>query len=136
MLTFGEETGLTTYAVDPGDMRTPMHQDAFPGEDISDRPTPESVVPHLLALLEQRLPIGPLPRGRDRHGGAGMTTRLDEQPTVTFPDPDDATAPRPGGVARPRPRRGAPAGRPSRATCGTAIFRDLADELAPATWWW
>ena len=54
VLTFGEETGLATYAVDPGDMRTPMQQDAFPGEDISDRPLPQSVVPRLLALLEQR----------------------------------------------------------------------------------
>ena len=54
VLTFGEETGLTTYAVDPGDMRTPMQQDAFPGEDISDRPLPQSVVPRLLALVEQR----------------------------------------------------------------------------------
>ena len=54
VLTFGEETGLATYAVDPGDMRTPMQQDAFPGEDISDRPLPDSVVPRLLALLEQR----------------------------------------------------------------------------------
>jgi hypothetical protein len=35
-----------------------MHQDAFPGEDISDRPLPESVVPHLLALLESRPPSG------------------------------------------------------------------------------
>jgi NAD(P)-dependent dehydrogenase (short-subunit alcohol dehydrogenase family) len=54
VLTFGEETGLATYAVDPGDMRTPMQQDAFPGEDISDRPLPESVVPRLLALFEKR----------------------------------------------------------------------------------
>ena len=54
VLTFGEETGLATYAVDPGDMRTPMQQDAFPGDDISDRPLPQSVVPRLLALLEQR----------------------------------------------------------------------------------
>jgi NAD(P)-dependent dehydrogenase (short-subunit alcohol dehydrogenase family) len=54
VLTFGEETGLATYAVDPGDMRTPMHQDAFPGEDISDRPLPESVVPHLLELVCRR----------------------------------------------------------------------------------
>ena len=54
VLTFGAESGLATYAVDPGDMRTPMHQDAFPGEDISDRPLPETVVPHLLALVEQR----------------------------------------------------------------------------------
>ena len=58
VLTFGAETGLTTYAVDPGDMRTPMHQDAFPGEDISDRPLPETVVPRLLALLERRPPSG------------------------------------------------------------------------------
>ncbi len=54
VLTHGAETGLTTYAVDPGDMRTPMHQDAFPGEDISDRPLPETVVPRLLTLLERR----------------------------------------------------------------------------------
>jgi NAD(P)-dependent dehydrogenase (short-subunit alcohol dehydrogenase family) len=58
VLTFGEETGLATYAVDPGDMRTPMQQDAFPGEDISDRPLPQSVVPRLLALLEQRPECG------------------------------------------------------------------------------
>jgi NAD(P)-dependent dehydrogenase (short-subunit alcohol dehydrogenase family) len=53
-LTYAAETGVTAYAVDPGDMRTAMHQDAFPGEDISDRPLPASVVPHLLALLERR----------------------------------------------------------------------------------
>lgn len=52
VLTIGVENGLRTYAVDPGNMRTPMHQDAFPGEDISDRPLPESVVPHLLALVD------------------------------------------------------------------------------------
>lgn len=39
------------YWVDPGDMRTQMHQDAYPGEDISDRPLPEASVPGLLALL-------------------------------------------------------------------------------------
>jgi len=53
-LTYAAETGVTAYAVDPGDMRTAMHQDAFPGEDISDRPPPETVVPRLLALLEAR----------------------------------------------------------------------------------
>jgi NAD(P)-dependent dehydrogenase (short-subunit alcohol dehydrogenase family) len=53
-LTYAAETGLRAYAVDPGDMRTAMHQDAFPGEDISDRPLPETVVPHLLALVEAR----------------------------------------------------------------------------------
>lgn len=54
-LTFGAENPeIAAYAVDPGDMRTQMHQDAFPGEDISDRPLPETVVPHLLALLATR----------------------------------------------------------------------------------
>ena len=53
-LTFGAETGVAAYAVDPGDMRTQMHQDAFPGEDISDRPLPETVVPNLLRLIAQR----------------------------------------------------------------------------------
>ena len=46
------------WTVDPGDMRTQMHQDAFPGEDISDRPLPESVVPAFLALLDHRPPSG------------------------------------------------------------------------------
>ncbi|MGW0661865.1 SDR family NAD(P)-dependent oxidoreductase [Streptodolium elevatio] len=49
-----ENPGIRFYAVDPGDMRTVMHQDAFPGEDISDRPEPGTVVPALLALLDRR----------------------------------------------------------------------------------
>ncbi|NUU22640.1 MAG: SDR family oxidoreductase [Streptomycetaceae bacterium] len=49
-----ENPGVRFYAVDPGDMRTVMHQDAFPGEDISDRPEPGSVVPALLNLLDRR----------------------------------------------------------------------------------
>lgn len=50
-----EHPELRVYAVDPGDMRTAMHQDAFPGEDISDRPLPEDVaVPGILALLRVR----------------------------------------------------------------------------------
>jgi NAD(P)-dependent dehydrogenase (short-subunit alcohol dehydrogenase family) len=49
-----EQPSLRVYAVDPGDMRTQMHQDAFPGEDISDRPEPEMVVPALLELLQTR----------------------------------------------------------------------------------
>ena len=47
-----EHPELRIYAVDPGDMRTRMHQDAFPGEDISDRPEPAESVPGLLALIE------------------------------------------------------------------------------------
>lgn len=57
-LTLATENQLHGYAVDPGDMRTRMHQAAFPGEDISDRPSPESVVPHLLALVSSGLPSG------------------------------------------------------------------------------
>jgi len=53
-----EESGLRCYAFDPGDMRTDMHQRAFPGEDISDRPEPESVVPVLLRLIDERPPSG------------------------------------------------------------------------------
>ena len=53
-----EHPGLRVYAVDPGDMNTRMHQDAFPGEDISDRPPPEASVPGLLALIEGDLPSG------------------------------------------------------------------------------
>ena len=49
-----EEADVRFYAVDPGDMRTDMHQAAFPGEDISDRPEPETVVPALLRLLDER----------------------------------------------------------------------------------
>jgi NAD(P)-dependent dehydrogenase (short-subunit alcohol dehydrogenase family) len=53
-----EHPSLRVYAVDPGDMRTQMQQDAFPGEDISDRPPPEESVPGLLALIEGDLPSG------------------------------------------------------------------------------
>ena len=53
-----EENVLRVWWVDPGDLRTRMHQDAFPGEDLSDRPLPETVVPALLRLISQRLPSG------------------------------------------------------------------------------
>jgi NAD(P)-dependent dehydrogenase (short-subunit alcohol dehydrogenase family) len=53
-----EQPDLRVYAVDPGDMNTAMHQRAFPGEDISDRPLPEAVVPALLRLARQELPSG------------------------------------------------------------------------------
>jgi NAD(P)-dependent dehydrogenase (short-subunit alcohol dehydrogenase family) len=53
-----EHPELRIYSVDPGDMRTQMQQDAFPGEDISDRPPPEESVPGLLALIEGSLPSG------------------------------------------------------------------------------
>src|ERR1700754_667045 len=53
-----EEPDLRVHAFDPGDMRTAMHQRAFPGEDISDRPEPHTVVPALLRLLDERRPSG------------------------------------------------------------------------------
>jgi NAD(P)-dependent dehydrogenase (short-subunit alcohol dehydrogenase family) len=53
-----EEPGLHVYQFDPGDMRTAMHQAAFPGEDISDRPEPESVVAPFRALLASGAPSG------------------------------------------------------------------------------
>jgi len=53
-----EHPELRIYAVDPGDMRTQMHQEAAPGEDISSLPPPEESVPGLLALLEGDLPSG------------------------------------------------------------------------------
>jgi NAD(P)-dependent dehydrogenase (short-subunit alcohol dehydrogenase family) len=56
-----ERPDLRVYAVDPGDMNTRMHQEAFPGEDISDRPPPDASVPGLLALVE-----GDVPSGRHR----------------------------------------------------------------------
>ncbi len=56
-----EESDVRVYVVDPGDMRTAMHQAAFPGEDISDRPLPEASVPGL-----RRLTDGDAPSGRYR----------------------------------------------------------------------
>jgi NAD(P)-dependent dehydrogenase (short-subunit alcohol dehydrogenase family) len=58
-----ENPELRVYAVDPGDMRTDMHQRAYPGEDINDRPLPDTVVPALRRLIE-----GELPSGRYRAG--------------------------------------------------------------------
>jgi NAD(P)-dependent dehydrogenase (short-subunit alcohol dehydrogenase family) len=62
-----EQPELRVYAVDPGDMRTRMHQEAFPGEDISNRPPPEESVPGLVALIEGTRPSGRY-RSRDLVG--------------------------------------------------------------------
>src|ERR1017187_5871624 len=64
-----ENPGLRVYAFDPGDMRTDMQQQAFPGDDISDRPTAESVVPVLMRLVD-----GDLPSGRYRVGDLARMT--------------------------------------------------------------
>jgi NAD(P)-dependent dehydrogenase (short-subunit alcohol dehydrogenase family) len=65
-----ENPGVRVLTIDPGDMRTQMHQDAFPGEDISDRPLPEASVPGILALID-----GDTPSGRYR----AAHTRADAQ---------------------------------------------------------
>ncbi len=53
-----ENPGVRVYWVDPGDMNTRMQQEAFPGEDVSDRPAPETSVPGLLVLVEDERPSG------------------------------------------------------------------------------
>ena len=53
-----EQPDLRIYAVDPGDMNTQLQREAFPGEDVSDRPAPETSVPGLLRLIEGDLPSG------------------------------------------------------------------------------
>jgi len=53
-----ENPSWRVYWVDPGDMRTQMHQEAFPGEDISDRPLPEVSVPGLIELITGKRPSG------------------------------------------------------------------------------
>lgn len=58
MILGAEEPDVRVYACDPGDMNTDLQQQAFPGEDISDRPDPETVVPALLRLIEGDLPGG------------------------------------------------------------------------------
>jgi NAD(P)-dependent dehydrogenase (short-subunit alcohol dehydrogenase family) len=63
-----EHPELKIYWVDPGDMNTQMHQEAYPGEDISDRPPPEDSVPGLLMLIE-----GDLPSGRYRAKALGTS---------------------------------------------------------------
>lgn len=67
-----EQPELSVYAFDPGDMRTAMHQAAFPGEDISDRPEPETVVPALMRLLDTR-PVSGRYRATDLLAGAAAS---------------------------------------------------------------
>jgi len=53
-----EEPSVRVWWTDPGDLRTGMHQAAFPGEDISDRPLPESVIPAFVRMITERMPSG------------------------------------------------------------------------------
>jgi NAD(P)-dependent dehydrogenase (short-subunit alcohol dehydrogenase family) len=68
-----ENPGLRVYRVDPGDMRTQMHQEAFPDEDISDRPLPEESVPGFMELLTGDLPSGRY-EARELAARVGTTT--------------------------------------------------------------
>jgi NAD(P)-dependent dehydrogenase (short-subunit alcohol dehydrogenase family) len=96
-----EETAVKVYAVDPGDMRTRMHADAYPGEDISDRPEPGTVVPAL-----RRLAFGDLPSGR--YTAAALTAE---------PIPRPGAEPAPDAVPD---AAGAPAGGPAEAAGSSA----------------
>ena len=128
-----ERPELHVYAVDPGDMNTAMHQDAFPGEDISDRAPPAERVPGLLQLIETLPPSGRYTRGRAaRRGPHGdpvvrAARRARGRPAAGGARP----APRPGAAAR---RRGRPASAPralrraaaascARATCSSSTTR-------------
>jgi NAD(P)-dependent dehydrogenase (short-subunit alcohol dehydrogenase family) len=68
----GEQPSLRVYAVDPGDMRTQMQQEAFPGEDISDRPLARASVPGLLELIDGEFSSGRYRARELAHDGAGV----------------------------------------------------------------
>ena len=85
-----EQPGLRVYAVDPGDMRTQMHQDAFPGEDISDRPPPEESVPGLLALIDGDAAERALPRPRHRRSVGVSALAFELSPGLEAHEPPEA----------------------------------------------
>jgi NAD(P)-dependent dehydrogenase (short-subunit alcohol dehydrogenase family) len=70
-----EETSVRVWRFDPGDLRTDMHQAAFPGQDISDRPLPDAVVPAFLWLIGERPPSGRYRAAEMPGAGAGATIR-------------------------------------------------------------
>ncbi|MGB3187215.1 MAG: SDR family oxidoreductase [Ornithinimicrobium sp.] len=76
-----EHPDIDCYAFDPGDMRTALHQAAFPDEDISDRPAPEAVIPALLSLLDTRPPSGRY-RAEDLGPHSGESTAAQEHVEV------------------------------------------------------
>ena len=85
-----EELAVRVWRVDPGDLRTQMHQDAFPGEDISDRPLPESVLPAFRRLIGERMPSGRYRAADLMPGGGQAAAAADGQ----------AAEPVPGGPGR------------------------------------
>jgi len=103
-----EQPDWRVYWVDPGDMRTQMHQEAFPGEDISDRPLPEVSVPGLVALLTGDLPSGryqarelPQPASSSAEGEAQAGGVKELRVALTVEDFDAALAFFRDGLALP-----------------------------------
>jgi len=87
-----ERPDWRVYWVDPGDMRTQMHQEAFPGEDISDRPLPDESIPGFLTLLTGDLPSGRY-QARKLNTAAEPSAPVSEmRVVVTVPDFDKARA--------------------------------------------
>jgi hypothetical protein len=95
-----EEAELRVYALDPGDMRTRMQADAFPGEDLSDRPEPETVLPALHRLIDGDLPSG-------RYTAAGLS------PAAATGPGRDTPAGAPVTAAGPQPHPDASAAAPA-----------------------
>ncbi len=130
-----EEPDFSWYSLDPGDMRTAMHQAAFPGEDISDRPEPESVAPIVVALIGSGLPSGRYraadlvddARGAD---GVAMSVMLAAQPYTHFSSAEDRTATEPPELRGLR-RDGVRLMVASPAGIRHTVFYRLADQLRP-----
>ncbi len=97
-----EQPAVRFYAVDPGDMRTRMHQEAFPGEDISDRPPPEASVPGLISLIEAGGAERALPRPGAQRGAARELPAFELPPALEAAEPPEAarTAARRRAAAR------------------------------------
>ena len=108
-----ERPDLRVLVVDPGDMRTEMHQDAFPGEDISDRPEPAASVPGLMALITGDATERSLrgTRARERRTEAAMTAMLDDH-RLDFVLDDEHEAHEPPEARGLRARRRTPARQP------------------------
>ena len=85
-----ERPDLRVYAVDPGDMRTRMHQEAFPGEDISDRPPPERSVPGSAGADRGRAAERSLPGRRSRPGSGLSAPAFALPPTLEAHEPPEA----------------------------------------------
>ena len=106
-----------SYVVDPGDLRTQMHQDAFPGEDISDRPLPEDGVPGMLRHRRAAPAVRPLP-GRAAGERMSATALGLAPPALDFELVPDLEAHEPPEATGSRPRRRPAAGLARRRRAG------------------